>query len=527
MSSVTRVAVLHLEDEPKDSRLLKGLLSADGIECEMTRVDNEPDFRAAIEKGGFDVIFADHSLPTFDGLSALAIARDVCPEVPFICVSGSLGEEIAIEALKQGATDYVLKQRPGRLVPALRRALQDSAKRANLKRAENEVRELEDRLRHSQKLEAVGQLAGGIAHDFNNLLTVINGYCDRLGAALGDANPLRHDLDLIQRAGQRAAALTRQLLAFSRRQVLQPHVFDLNSVVHDIQMMLGRLLGEHITIATRLAPDLGAVRADPGQIEQVMMNLSINARDAMPDGGTLTVETHNVDLTAEDEPRAGLKAGLYVALVIRDTGTGMDEGTLAHVFEPFYTTKETGKGTGLGLPTVYGIVMQSGGNVRIESVVGEGTTVHVLLPRVDAAAAPSKGEAAPAQVTQGRETVLLVEDEELVRELVHDFLAGAGYDVIEASDAEQALRIAGTAGVSIDAVVTDVVLPGMNGSDLAARLREMSPRIRVLYVSGYPGAGVFGDGGFGPGSDFLAKPFTRQMLTQKLRDMLDAPATGS
>ena len=523
MTPVTRVSVLHLEDEPKDSRLLKGLLSAEGIECDMTRVDNEADFRAAIEKGGFEVILADHSLPTFDGLSALRLARDICPDVPFICVSGSLGEEIAIEALKQGAADYVLKQRPARLVPALRRALQESAERANLKRAEQEVRELEARLRHSQKLEAVGQLAGGIAHDFNNLLTVINGYCDRLGAALGDGNPLRRDLDLIQRAGQRAASLTRQLLAFSRRQVLQPQVLDLNAVVHDIESMLGRLLGEHIAVVTRLTPDLGAVRADPGQIEQVIMNLSINARDAMPDGGSLTLETRNVDIPPADEARAGVKAGPYVALVIRDAGLGMDEATLAHVFEPFYTTKETGKGTGLGLPTVYGIVAQSGGNVLIDSVVGEGTTVRVLLPRVEGAVAHARVPVPAAPVNPGRETVLLVEDEELVRELVHDFLVSAGYEVLEASDAEQALRIAAAAGASIDAVVTDVVLPGMNGSDLATALREMSPRIRVLYVSGYPGAGVFGDSAFGPGSDFLAKPFTKQMLTQKLRDMLDAP----
>ncbi len=523
MTAAPPVRVLHLEDEPKDSRLLKGLLSADGIECDMTRVDNEADFRAALEAGGFEIILADHSLPTYDGMSALALARELCPDVPFICVSGSLGEELAIEALKSGATDYVLKQRPARLAPAMRRALQEAAKRANLKRAEDEVRELEARLRHSQKLEAVGQLAGGIAHDFNNLLTVINGYCDRLGTALGDESPLRRDLDLIQRAGHRAAGLTRQLLAFSRRQVLQPQVIDLNAIVLDIDRMLVRLLGEHITIVTNLAPELGSTRADPGQIEQVIMNLSINARDAMPEGGTLTIETGNVDVTPVDEPRVGLRAGPYVSLTIRDAGHGMDEVTLARVFEPFYTTKEQGKGTGLGLPTVYGIVMQSGGNVLIDSAPGAGTTVRVLLPRVETPASAARPPAPAVTVRRGRETVLLVEDEELVRELVHDFLASAGYDVLEAGDAETALHIAKTSGASINAVVTDVVLPGMNGSDLAKQLRMLAPQIRVLYVSGYPGAGVFSDSAFGPGSEFLAKPFTRQMLTQKLRDMLDGP----
>src|SRR6185436_10805232 len=379
----------------------------------------------------------------------------------------------------------------------------------------------EARLQHSQKIEAVGQLAGGIAHDFNNLLTVINGYCDRLGASLGADHPLRHDLDLVQRAGQRAAALTRQLLAFSRRQVLQPQVLSLNTVVHDIETMLGRLLGEHITIVTALAPDLGAVRADPGQIEQVIMNLSINARDAMTEGGVLSIETANVEIAVDDEVRAGVRAGAYVALVIRDAGVGMDEVALAHVFEPFYTTKETGKGTGLGLPTVYGIVTQSGGNVLIESAVGEGTTVRVLLPRTDARAAEPRVTPPPRAI--GGETVLLVEDEELVRELVHDFLVSAGYDVLEARDAEEALGIAASTDSTIDLVVTDVVLPGMNGSELAAKLRELSPRIRVLYVSGYPGTGVFGQDTFGPGADFLPKPFTRQMLTQKLRDMLGTP----
>jgi len=387
-----------------------------------------------------------------------------------------------------------------------------------------ERKQAETRLRHSQKLEAVGQLAGGIAHDFNNLLTVINGYCDRMGASIERSNPLRQELDLIQRAGQRAAALTRQLLAFSRRQVLQMEVLDLNAVVRDMEMMLGRLLGEHVVIETRLGTDLGAVRADPGQIEQVIINLSINARDAMPDGGTLTFETANVELTSADEAQAGLRAGAYVSLVIRDGGSGMDGSTLAHVFEPFYTTKETGKGTGLGLPTVYGIVTQSGGTVTIESELGKGTTVRVLLPRVDAGVAAARPPAPAATVARGRETVLLVEDEELVRELVHDFLVSAGYDVLQAQDAEKAISIARSAGPSIAAVVTDVVLPGMNGSDLAEKLRELSPHIRVLYVSGYPGAGVFDKAAFGAGSDFLSKPFTRQMLTQKLRDMLDAPA---
>jgi two-component system cell cycle sensor histidine kinase/response regulator CckA len=524
-----RIVVLHLEDDPKDSRLINTTLAADGLDCEILRVETEDDFRLALTRGGLDLILADHSLPTFDGLSALAIAREVCPDVPFICVSGSLGEELAIEALKSGATDYVLKKRLSRLVPAVRRALQESAERAKRRRAEAEVRALEEQLRHSQKLEAIGQLAGGIAHDFNNLLTVINGYCDRLLAIAGDGSPIRADLDLIQKAGRRATALTTQLLAFSRRQVLQPRVIELNAIVLDVDKMLKRVIGEQITTLTALDPELGAVHADPGQIELVILNLAINARDAMLAGGTLTIETANVEVRRDAPSSFGLGPGQYVSLVVRDTGHGMDDRTLSRVFEPFFTTKEVGKGTGLGLPTVYGIVKQSGGEVGVESTLGHGTTVRVFLPRVEGGVAAVPAAVVPSTVARGLETVLLVEDEDLVRELVREFLESAGYEVLEAHDAEDAVRLARAAAHPIDLLVTDIVLPGMNGPDLAKRLREIVPRLRALYVSGYPGDAMFRQGAFEPGLAFLAKPFTRHVLTQRVREILDQapPAAGA
>ena len=524
MSAVSTgvVTVLHLEDEARDARLIERQLSIDGIDCEVVRVDDEAGFRAAVSRGGFDIILADHSLPDFTGLEALRIAREACPGIPFICVSGSLGEELAIDALKSGATDYVLKHRLSRLGPAVRRALQESAERDKRRRAESEVAALENQLRHSQKLEAVGQLAGGIAHDFNNLLTVINGYCERLLVMAPDGDPMTADLDLIHKAGQRAASLTRQLLAFSRRQVLQPKLIELNSIVIDIERILRRVIGEQVTVVTRLDSSLGVTQADPGQIEQVIMNLAINARDAMPDGGVLTVETANVTIDGSGPPRFPLRPGRYVMLAVRDTGVGMDAVTASRIFEPFFTTKEAGKGTGLGLSTVYGILMQSGGDVAVESTPGAGTTMRVFLPMVDgvpvAPAAPP-----PGPMPRGSETLLLVEDEDFVRELVREFLQASGYTVIEASSAEDAIAIIENEDTPpIDLLVTDVVLPGLNGARLAEQLKSRMPRLEALYISGYPGDSMFRGESFDPGTSFLAKPFTRHVLTRKVREILNA-----
>ncbi len=524
MNAVTTdvVTVLHLEDEARDARLIERQLAADGIACEVVRVDCEASFRAAVARGGFDIILADHSLPDFDGIDALRIARESCPSVPFICVSGSLGEELAIDALKSGATDYVLKHRLSRLGPAVRRALQESAERDKRRRAESEVAVLENQLRHSQKMEAVGQLAGGIAHDFNNLLTVINGYCERLLVMSADGDPMAADLDLIHKAGQRAAQLTRQLLAFSRRQVLQPKLIELNGIVIDIERILRRVIGEQVTVVTKLDSALGVTQADPGQIEQVIMNLAINARDAMPNGGVLTIETANITIDGVATPRYPLRAGRYAMLAVRDTGIGMDAATAARIFEPFFTTKEAGKGTGLGLSTVYGILMQSGGDVAVESTPGAGTTMRVFLPIVDGVPA-SPVAPRPEPLPRGNETLLVVEDEDFVRELVREFLHTSGYTVIEANSAEDAIRLIENEDTPpIDLLVTDVVLPGLNGARLAEHLKARMPRIEALYMSGYPGDSMFRGEVFDPGQSFLAKPFTRHVLTGKVREILNA-----
>lgn len=389
-----------------------------------------------------------------------------------------------------------------------------------------ERKRLEEQLRQAQKLEAIGQLAGGVAHDFNNLLTLINGYSDFLLESLSPVDPRRADVERIRNAGQRAASLTQQLLAFSRKQMLQPQVLDLNTVVSDTDKMLRRLIGEDIELVTVLDPALGRVEVDPGQMQQVILNLAVNARDAMPQGGKLTIETRNVELDETyAQRRAMVQPGPYVMLAISDTGVGMDEETQSHIFEPFFTTKEVGKGTGLGLATVYGIVKQSGGYIWVYSEEGQGTTFKIYLPRVEeeAEGMPLHGGES-GYLPRGRETVLLVEDEPGVRGLTGRVLSRQGYRVLEASNGEEALRVAREhAGEPIDLLVTDVVMPLMGGKTLAERLKAMHPGIRVLYMSGYTDNVVVHHGILDRGVAFLQKPFGPEALARKVREMLDAP----
>jgi CheY-like chemotaxis protein len=371
-------------------------------------------------------------------------------------------------------------------------------------------------------MEGIGRLAGGIAHDFNNLLTAILGYAELMESQLEDEG-LKSELREIRLAGERAAALTRQLLAFSRRQVLQPRTLDLNTVVSDVEKMLARLIGEDVTLATRLEPDLGCVKADPGQLEQVMMNLAVNARDAMPEGGTLTFETANAVLDADFVAvHPGALPGAYVVLMVADTGTGMTDEVRSHAFEPFFTTKEKGKGTGLGLATAYGIVKQSGGYITVDSGVGRGTTFRIYLPRVEGTAVVSERTASSSRLAIGTETILLVEDEAGVRRLSLTVLESQGYVVLEAASGDMALQVARSRTGPIHLVVTDVVMPGMSGRELWDRLRVLRPDSRVLFMSGYTDDAIARHGVLEPGIAFLQKPFTPFSLAQKVREVLDA-----
>jgi PAS domain S-box-containing protein len=390
-----------------------------------------------------------------------------------------------------------------------------------------ERRLLQEQVLQAQKMEAVGRLAGGVAHDFNNILTAIGGYTDLLLADLPPNDPSRRDVEEIYQAAQRAAALTQQLLAFSRRQVMQPKVVDINALVTDIEKMLRRLIGEDILFATVLHPRLGNVRADPGQIEQVLVNLAVNARDAMPSGGRLTIETRNVELDESyttDHP--SVRPGRYVLLTVTDTGIGMTEETKSHIFEPFFTTKTRGKGTGLGLATVYGIVQQTGGHIWAYSEPGRGTTMRVYLPRVDAPADPidHPGDPAP-DALRGTETILLVEDEDAVRAVTRQLLERSGYTVLEAADGPAALALVDRAKgtLHVDLLLTDVVMPGMSGRELAEHLLARCPKLRVLYMSGYTDDAVVRHGMLQPGLAYLEKPFRPTKLLMKVRETLKTP----
>jgi two-component system, cell cycle sensor histidine kinase and response regulator CckA len=386
----------------------------------------------------------------------------------------------------------------------------------------SEQRQLEEKFRQAQKMEAVGRLSGGVAHDFNNLLGVIIGYAEFLQESLDPENHLRDSVDEILKAGKRAASLTRQLLAFSRQQVLDPKVLDLNVVVLDMDKMLRRLIGEDIELSTVLGPDLGRLKADQSQLEQVLLNLVVNARDAMPQGGKLLIDTQNMVMDEAFVRRYPypVQPGPYVCLTVTDSGIGMDAETKARAFEPFFTTKEKGKGTGLGLSTVYGVVKQSGGYIDIYSSPGAGTTFKIYLPRVDDAISTDAPIGTATSFT-GNETILLAEDESSLRTLTRNTLELCGYKVLEAKDGLEALEVSERFKGPIDLLLTDMVMPGMGGHQLAQELIRRRPEIRLAYMSGYTGQAVGSQGPVDPGSVFLLKPFTRELLTRKIREALD------
>ena len=385
-----------------------------------------------------------------------------------------------------------------------------------------EKRVLEKQLRMAQKMEAIGRLSGGIAHDFNNLLGVIIGYSGVLKKGLGANSPLYEHALEVEKAGQRAASLTKQLLAFSRQQVLTPAVLNLNTLASDMEKMLPRLLGEDVEVSLALDPELGNVKADQSQVEQVIMNLAVNARDAMPEGGKLKIQTSNVELDqvfTRNHP--GSRVGTYVMLAVTDTGTGMDAETLAHIFEPFFTTKERGKGTGLGLATVYGIVKQSNGYTAVDTAVGKGTSFQIYLPRHVGRPAVDEQKVDSEEKLRGSESILLVEDSEPLRKLARTFLEAAGFRVLSAESGEHALEVATHHGGLFDLLLTDVVMPGMNGRVLAEQLLPRQPGMKVLYMSGYTDSFIAGHGVLEPGTHLLHKPFTEEVLIRKVREVLD------
>jgi len=632
--------LLLVEDSENDALLLVRELTRAGFEPVVERVETAVAMQAALDRQGWDIVLGDYSMPQFGGAAALALLREGGLDVPFIIVSGTIGEERAVAAMKAGASDYVPKDKLKRLVPVIERELREAAGRRERRRAEaalreaeagystlveqapvgiyrsnpagrflsanralarilgydspaellgldmtrdvyadpaerqrlldrdsytereydeveatwkrkdgrrltvqlsvravrdergaveyyetfvrdvTERRQLETQLLQAQKMEAVGRLAGGVAHDFNNLLTVILSYSDLLLEDLPTDAPDREDVEQIRQAAVAASSLTRQLLAFSRQQVLEPRVLDVNTVVASTEKLLTRLLGEDVSLTTSLAAALGAVKVDPGQLEQIIMNLAVNARDAMPRGGRLSIETANVEMDesyVHGHPLA--RPGHYVMLAVSDTGTGMDAATQARIFEPFFTTKEAGKGTGLGLATVYGIVRQSSGFIWVYSEPGHGTSFKIYLPRVDEPVSPA-GAPAP-QVVGGSETVLVVEDVAAVRAVTRQMLERQGYCVLEAANGATALSLARQHHSAIHLLVTDVVMPEVSGRELADQLVQLRPDMKVLFMSGYTDDAVVRHGILQEGIAYLQKPFTPDTLARKVRAVLD------
>jgi two-component system cell cycle sensor histidine kinase/response regulator CckA len=515
----TPLRVLILEDDPADAELLLHELGRAGLQVDATRVDSEATYLEALNHQ-FDIILSDYRLPGFDGLKALRHLQQRGLDIPLIIVSGTLGDELAVECIKQGAADFLLKDRLARLGVAIDQALAQRRQRI-------EHGQLEAQYRQAQKMEAVGRLASGAAHDFNNLLTVIFGYSQLMLSTLPTDEPLREDLEQIQAAAMRAQALTRLLLAFSRRQVLEVEVLDVNALILGLETLLSRLIPANIRLMVKTTQEVGHVKADRGQIEQVLMNLVINAGDAMPQGGNLAIQTAAITLERDLPLRTSMMpAGQYVGITVQDTGTGITPEVQAHLFEPFFTTKGPGKGTGLGLSTVYGIVKQSGGYIDVSSEVGRGTIFSIYLPESTETVTPAvRPESAPKSL-QGSETILMIEDSDLVRSLARRILASQGYRVFEAATGEEAIELARTSKQPIHLFLINVVLPGVSGATLGAELTRLHPEATALYVSGYADETLLAHGILEGGRRYLPKPYAPEVLARKVRELLDAGRTS-
>jgi two-component system, cell cycle sensor histidine kinase and response regulator CckA len=514
--------VLMVEDSEDDALMVLRELKRAGYDVDFKRVDTSDALQASLAERQWNLIISDFTMPCLSGADALKLVRSTGSDAPFIFISGTMGEDTAVAALKDGAQDYLVKTNLKRLAPAVQRAMRETAERRQREHLEQHVHQL-------QKFEAIGRLAGGVAHDFNNLLGVILGQSEILLDRSHDEG-ITSGLEMIRESAKRGASLTRQLLAFGRRQVLEPKVLNLNSVLEDVGKLLQRVIGEDIELEFQSASKIGSIKADPSQLDQVIVNLATNARDAMPSGGRLTFATADVELDeACTDRRVVVRPGRYVQLIVSDTGCGMDKETQSHIFEPFFTTKEQGKGTGLGLATVYGIVKQSGGYIWVESRPGLGTAFKIYLPIAEAAAVSPRYVERSGELPRGSETILVVEDDASLREVTCEFLRGSGYSVISAGLPEEALQIAECHNAPIDFLLTDVIMPKLNGRELATRLSKLWPGMKVLYVSGYTD-GVMKGGAHGTleeGLAFLQKPFTRRALTWKIREILDAGEVNS
>jgi two-component system cell cycle sensor histidine kinase/response regulator CckA len=495
-------------------------LERGGYQPSLERIAAESELHAALA-AAWDIAICDFAVGDFGALEALRIIQERGVDLPLIVVSGKIKDADALAALKAGAADHMSRSNLMRLNAAVEREI----RAAKLRR--DRVR-LEEQFRQAQKMEAVGRLAGGVAHDFNNLLTVITGYSDLLLAGRDLKDSQRTALEEIRRSAERGGALTHQLLSFSRRQPLEPRSIHINNLILQVEKMLRRLIGEDIDLVTIPAAAQDVVEADAGRLEQVLMNLVVNARDAMPDGGKLTLETGTIVLNESfSAKQLGVRAGQYVTVSVTDTGIGMDEATLAHLFEPFFTTKNPGRGTGLGLATAYGIIRQSGGAIGFFSEPGKGTTARIYLPMTEEKLQTTRESAAAQEPSTGAETILLVEDEARVRKLILGVLRGRGYTVVEATRGEEAIRLCKEHKGAIDLAVVDVVMPEMSGPDLVRQLLPLCRDMRLLYISGYTDEAIVHHGIQESGAAFLQKPFLPDVLARKVREVLDTRSNSA
>jgi len=643
------LTILNIEDSEEDYKLVLRHLTKAGYELYSEKVETAEAMRSALASREWDIVISDYRMPTFSGLEAFRVLKESGLDIPFIIISGTIGEETAVNTLLAGVNDYLMKGNLSRLAPAVERGIEEvknrriqrsteaalrrseeryrllfeknplpmwvydvdtliflavniaaeehygysaeefrtmtikdirpaedaAALEANLSQtpgmidvgdewrhkkkdgsiinvevtshalmfdgkkarlvlandvtkriqAEEELRKSEEQLKQSLKLESIGRLAGGIAHDFNNMLTAINGYSELTLRRLDENDPLRPNIEEIKKAGERSAELTKQLLAFSRRQMLQSKVLDINQVVSDTVLMLERLIGEDIDLVTVLDSNTANIEADPGQLSLVILNLVVNSRDAMPDGGTITIETKNVFLDdAYARQHVSVKPGPYVMLSIGDTGIGMDAQTQQQIFEPFFTTKEVGKGTGLGLSTVYGIIKQSNGNIWVYSEVGKGTVFKIYLPQITESSSPIE-EAKPTDSFLGTETILVVEDEDMVRNLTVEVLESCGYEVLQARNGIEALDFCKSYKEKIDLLITDIVMPQIGGRELAERMLHEDPSLCVLFTSGYTDDAIVRHGILEEDANFIQKPFNLDDLGKKVSELLDVHRT--
>ena len=649
----TPLRALMVEDSEDDARLVTRALERGGYDVSSTRVDTAAAMQEALHNQEWDVVLCDYAMPHFSGPAALELLRAAALDIPFLTVSGKVGEEKAIEMMHAGASDYILKDNLLRLVPAVERELRDAGERRERRRAEQaaavltaerdallerlqlqiarmplayllfdptlrlidwnpaaeklfgyskaealalmhpfdelvppaareetsallrrlrsgdmqahsvnenwtkggrtltcqwlntplidaggrfggilslaqdltESKALKAQYRQAQKMEAMGQLAGGVAHDFNNLLTIINGYSGLVANGLDPGHACRGMVELIQNAGLRAAALTRQLLIFSRKERLVPGVLDPNGVIGALEKMLRRMIGEDVRVVTELGSTPARIKVDPGHLEQVLFNLVLNARDAMPRGGEIAIRTRRETFGENNAaPLADMLPGSYVTLEVQDTGSGMTPEIRAHIFEPFFTTKAPGKGTGLGLATVISIVKESAASIEVDTKPGVGTTFRIYFPEELAASTAVVAATAHADLPSGNEVVLLVEDEEDVRDLASTILVRCGYTVLQTMNGKQALAAARAHPAPIPIMITDVVMPEMGGYQAAEELRQLHPETQVLFTSGYPGGRAAARMGPLPGGYFLEKPFSPDELARKVREVLDSHA---